>query len=159
MTDRSTKKKHPVPARHLGRPLLVGLLVGVGVFFGVRWMQRGFQAPPSSGAPAKAASLATAYDALKGRWIREDGYVIEVRGVDTSGRLDAGYLNPRPINVAKAQASQKDGKMEVFVELRDIGYPGSTYNLAYDAPTDRLLGVYYQAAVHERYRVAFARAR
>ena len=68
------------------------------------------------------------------------------------------YFNPRPINVFQAQASHKDGSLVVFVELRDANYPGSTYQLTYDAKADQLFGTYYQAAIKERFDVAFGRA-
>ena len=35
------------------------------------------------------------------------------------------YLNPRPINVSRAQVNTKAGKIELFIELRGKGYPGS----------------------------------
>lgn len=154
----ATQKK-PLSLRSLGLPLLVGMLVGVGVFFAVRYAQRSLQSPSPSDGSVKASNPATGFETLKGRWIRDDGYVILVRDIDASGKMNAGYFNPRPINVAKSQASQKDGAMQVFMELRDSGYPGCTYNLTYDPRSDRLAGVYYQAAVQERYRVAFARAK
>lgn len=39
----------------------------------------------------------------------------------------AGYFNPKSIRVAKAEASWDGGALKVFVELRDVIYPGSTY--------------------------------
>jgi hypothetical protein len=47
--------------------------------------------------------------------------------------------------------------LRVFIELRDVNYPGSTYQLTYDPADDRLKGSYYQAALQETYEVAFAR--
>ena len=95
-----------------------------------------------------------------GRWVRPDGgYILELRDVDESGALDAAYFNPRPINVATARASETEAGVEVFVELRDVNYPGSTYMLQYDPTADRLIGTYYQAVYRETYQVFFARAR
>ena len=73
--------------------------------------------------------------------------------------LDANssYLNPRPINVAKAEASVAGDAPKLCVELRDAGYPGSTYELIYDLRGDRLAGVYYQAAIGQRFDVVFLR--
>lgn len=47
--------------------------------------------------------------------------------------------------------------MYVFVELKDKGYPGSTYTLAYDPETDRLEGIYYQATMKQEFEVVFQR--
>jgi hypothetical protein len=70
------------------------------------------------------------FETLIGRWLRLDGgYILEIRGVDPSGKIDALYLNPRPINVAKAEASSDGSKLNVLVELRAPNYPGSTYTL------------------------------
>jgi hypothetical protein len=73
--------------------------------------------------------------------------------------MDAAYYNPRPINVSKAQATQEAATLKVFIELRDTGYPGSTYTLIYDPKNDRLGGVYYQAAMGQRFDVIFVRSK
>ena len=49
--------------------------------------------------------------------------------------------------------------MKVFVELRDVNYPGSTYTLAYDPAADQLRGVYFQALERQSFDVSFVRAR
>lgn len=41
------------------------------------------------------------------------------------------------------------------VELRDTGYPGSTYTLLYDPDKDALLGLYYQAVQRRNFEVVF----
>jgi hypothetical protein len=51
----------------------------------------------------------------------------------------------------------EDGNLLVFVELRDQGYPGSTYTLAYQPDSDRLVGIYFQAAVQQHFEVVFQR--
>jgi len=95
---------------------------------------------------------------LVGRWVRPDGgYVLDVREVRADGSLKAAYFNPRPINVAKAEWRQKDGKLTLFVELRDVNYPGSTYTLQYDPAADRLKGAYFQAVEKQTYQIEFAR--
>ena len=100
----------------------------------------------------------TAFDSLKGRWLRPDGgYVIDIRDVDATGKLAAGYFNPRPINVSQAEASQEGDTTKVFIELRDVNYPGATYNLTYDPERDQLRGVYYQPAVRQSFDVFFIR--
>ena len=73
------------------------------------------------------------------------------------GKLEAAYFNPRPIHVAKAEASQEAGTVRVFIELRDVNYPGSTYTLTYDAERDELEGRYFQAVARETFDVHFVR--
>ena len=95
---------------------------------------------------------------LIGRWLRPDGgYIIEIRNIGADGRMDAVYLNPRPINIARAEASWKNGSQEVFIELQDTGYPGSTYTLDYIPDQDIFTGVYYQAAIKKGFEVVFVR--
>ena len=45
----------------------------------------------------------------------------------------------------------------VFVELRDVGYPGSTYSLECADAGDRLEGNYFQAAQGADFPVEFVR--
>jgi hypothetical protein len=71
--------------------------------------------------------------------------------------IDAAYFNPQPINVAKAEASQGGGMLSVFIELRDVNYPGSTYNLTYDPANDSLEGIYFQAAIGQTFDVYIVR--
>jgi hypothetical protein len=108
---------------------------------------------------ASAGSITkAAFDSLKGRWLRPDGgYVIDIREVDASGKLDTGYFNPRPIKVSQAKASQEGDNTKVFIELRDVNYPGATYNLTYDPERDQLRGVYYQPALGQSFDVVFIR--
>ncbi|MFC1798371.1 hypothetical protein ACFLZL_01005 [Thermodesulfobacteriota bacterium] len=98
------------------------------------------------------------FSQLTGRWQRTDGgYVIEVRQVAADGSVKAGYFNPRPINVSRAQASLHKNYIKFEVELRDRGYPGSTYTLVYDPPNDRLIGLYFQAVARQNFDVIFVR--
>jgi hypothetical protein len=97
---------------------------------------------------------------LIGRWERPDGgYILEINEILKDGKLKASYYNPRPINVARAEFSRKDGTLTVFVELRDVNYPGSKYNLKYDPVTDKLIGTYFQAVQGETYAVEFNRSK
>ena len=95
---------------------------------------------------------------LVGRWGRTDGsYVIEIQSAQDDGTLEAAYYNPGPINVGRAKAEEKDHGLEVFVELRDVNYPGSTYTLVYDPAKDLLHGIYYQAVAQQGFEVVFIR--
>ncbi len=98
------------------------------------------------------------FEALSGRWLRPDGgYIFEIRAVDPSGKIDARYFNPRPINIAKAEATRDGSKLNVFFELRAPNYPGSTYKLMYDPKQDQLRGTYFQAALGQTFDVYFVR--
>jgi len=98
------------------------------------------------------------FDALNGRWLRPDGgYVFEIRAVNSSGQIDGVYLNPKPINIAKAEATREGSTLKVFVELRAPNYPGSTYTLTYDPQHDQLRGIYFQAVEQQSFNVFFVR--
>ena len=59
------------------------------------------------------------FDTLNGRWLRLDGgYVFDIRAIGGDGKIDAVYLNPKPINIAKAEVTRDGSKLNVFVELR-----------------------------------------
>src|SRR5262249_18958477 len=98
------------------------------------------------------------FQKLKGKWLRPDGgYVLEIRSVEDTGTIDAAYFNPNPIHVARAYALKDGAATKVFVELRDINYPGSNYTLTYDPAVDRLAGLYFQAIMKETFEVVFVR--
>lgn len=95
---------------------------------------------------------------LVGRWQRTDGgYIIEIHSIDTDGKIMAGYFNPRPINVSQAQAAMYKNHIKVEVELRDVGYPGSTYTLVFAPEKDTLIGYYYHAVSGQSFDVLFVR--
>jgi len=111
-----------------------------------------------AGGGQTAGPTAPDYSVLVGRWLRPDGgYVIEIQKVDMNGRIEAAYYNPRTINVSQALAAQKDGQIQIFIELRDVGYPGATYTLTYDKGNDVLNGLYYQPAAGQTFEVQFVR--
>jgi hypothetical protein len=98
------------------------------------------------------------FDVLNGRWLRPDGgYILEIRAVDPRGKIDGVYLNPKPINIAKAEATRDGSTLKVFVELRAPNYPGSAYTLTYDQEHDQLRGTYFQAALQQSFNVSFVR--
>jgi uncharacterized protein (DUF2147 family) len=107
---------------------------------------------------ASAAASHPEFAKLTGKWERPDGgYVLEIKGVDAAGTMQAAYFNPKPINVSRAAALYKDGAVKVIVELRDENYPGCTYNLTYDPQSDQLYGQYFQAAMQQTFDVTFGR--
>jgi hypothetical protein len=152
------------PAR--GRSIIL-LALAVVVVLGFWWWKatpvKPSATPPSSAVeiktpPGAAAVGETEFQKLKGKWLRPDGgYIVEIRSVDGSGKMDAAYFNPKPIHVARAEASREGTVTKVFVELRDVNYPGSTYALTYDAERDQLKGIYYQAAMQQQFEVFFVR--
>jgi hypothetical protein len=171
---RSSSGRHGggrLPAGHRRIAFRVAELITVAFSFAC-WCRC---SPPEPPAPAGGGSPARAGDAtepkpgsrpeaktgiqiLAGRWLRPDGgYVIEVRRIEDDGRVEAAYFNPRPIHVERASAADRDGTISLFVELRDVHYPGCTYKLTYDRSGDRLTGEYYQAMMRQRYEVAFDR--
>jgi hypothetical protein len=116
--------------------------------------------PPASQTNAVPAGAAASPELVKlvGKWQRPDGgYVVDIRGVDPSGKLDVGYYNPNPINVSRAAAWRDKGATKLVIELRDVNYPGSTYTLELNPQTDQLFGQYFQAALRETYEVVFTR--
>jgi uncharacterized protein (DUF2147 family) len=109
---------------------------------------------------APAAATPADYQPLVGRWARTDGdYAIEIRRINAGGKTDVAYFNPRPINVARAEASRDGGVLRLFVELRDAGYPGCLYKLTFDKSAGTLSGTYFQAAQNETYQVTFEKAK
>jgi len=95
---------------------------------------------------------------LVGTWSRPDGdYTICIHGVDSDGKTQAAYFNPNPIHVALATVYSHNNVIKLFIELRDIGYPGSKYDLVYKPREDILQGTYFQAQDQELYDVVFMR--
>jgi hypothetical protein len=95
---------------------------------------------------------------LEGRWLRPDGgYILQLSNPGPGGTLQAAYFNPRPINVGRAEWRKGEEGLGVFVELRDVNYPGSSYTLRYDLKGDRLVGTYFQAVEKLTYDIEFVR--
>jgi hypothetical protein len=113
-----------------------------------------------SGNPPKQTQVQPDVQRLEGQWVRPDGgYILELREIKKDGSLRASYFNPRPINVFSAKWSRKKGKINLFVELRDVNYPGSKYNLQYEPGPDRLKGTYFQAVEKQTFNIEFVRAK
>jgi hypothetical protein len=122
------------------------------------------QAQQPSVAPAGPAKVAsgpqTAFSVLPGLWVRPDGgYVISIKAVDASGKLEASYANPSPLPFYTAEVTREGAALKLLFELRAGGYNGSTYTLKYDATSDQLKGVYYQAVARQEFEVVFVRAK
>ncbi len=78
-------------------------------------------APAGTADPGTSAPGQTDFQRLEGKWVRPDGgYVLELRNIKKDGSMTAGYFNPRPIKVFRAEAGRKDGRITLFVELRDV---------------------------------------
>jgi hypothetical protein len=98
------------------------------------------------------------FQKLIGKWVRPDGgYVLDIKSIHSDGKIEMAYLNPRPINVSKAQADTKKGKIELLIELRDRNYPGNYYTLTFDSKTNRLVGVYHHLGLNQNFDVYFIR--
>jgi hypothetical protein len=96
---------------------------------------------------------------LIGRWRRVDGgYIIDIRRIGANGQMDVAYYNPKSIHISRAEASLKKEAQYIFIELQDVGYPGSTYTLMYRPQQDILAGFYFQATMKQTFEVIFARA-
>jgi hypothetical protein len=97
-------------------------------------------------------------DRLLGRWVRSDGsYEIEIFSASADGKIDAGYFNPNPINVDKAEWAIKEDKLYIRIILKDVNYPGSTYTLLYIPEKESLSGNYFQALEGVNFDVIFTR--
>lgn len=148
------------------RPLLRTSLLALGlVLFGCKKSETTSlpaPAPAAKAEPTKATAASAAVPEgvtkMLGRWMRIDGgYVLELRNPDISGKLEAGYFNPKSINVSRAIWMQGNGGLQVAVELNDVGYPGATYVLSHDAQGDRLVGQYAQPQMQQTFDVEFVR--
>jgi len=134
--------------------IIVAVVVAIGIFLTSRDPSR----ESSFESLAMESSGKTDYSKLTGSWIRQTGgYVMKINKIIDNGQADAEYFNPRPIHVSQAVASEKNDALNLFIELRDRGYPGSTYNLRYNSEYDALVGVYFQAAMQQSFDVAFIR--
>ena len=93
---------------------------------------------------------------MEGSWVRSDGpYTIEISEIKAEGKLLAKQFNRNPINVGDASWKEYDGKVQIYVELRDTNYPGSNYKLTYIEKTETLFGTYFQAVASETFEVSF----
>jgi hypothetical protein len=146
---RQTQSNVPAQAANTRRPLrgiLCVTLFAIMILSGTLTI-----AKPADAAEADPLNVV-------GRWMRTDGgYVLQLSNPTFDGGLTAAYFNPRPINVARSGWKLEEGYLLVLVELRDEGYPGSAYTLAYQQDTDRLVGLYFHAGTQQQFDVVFQR--
>lgn len=169
MSHRSKRRRPAAAAATTSRGpsarTLLAIAVGmVALLVGGWWVAGRRDAAPAGpirpeGAGLHSEEAGIAPSVVVGRWRRlEGGYILDIANVAADGTMTAAYLNPRSINVAAARASRAGTAVEVFVELRDVNYPGATYRLTYDPSTDRLAGTYHQPALGQTFDVVFVRA-
>jgi len=159
-------KQKLTPDTKSKRPWGVLVAVIVGATIGVIFWKNNNQAPLESTTSSTQTPVTTnvkaGKDQLAGRWARTDSdgaYVIEIKSAAADGKLDASYFNPNPIKVGHAEWQNKNGKLAVVVELRDVNYPGSPYTLNFIPSENRMTGNYYQAVEGTNFDVEFVRAR
>jgi hypothetical protein len=166
--QKTRRNNRPIASPEAGGPLpraavvlLALLVVAAGGFWWSKVRHRDVSpaaALDPTDQPSPAAAANPAFEKLKGKWVRPDGgYIIEIRSVEPGGKLEATYSNPSSIHVEKAVAIQEGALTRMFIELRDVNYPGSTYSLAYEGSSDSLKGIYYQAALQQQFEVVFER--
>ncbi len=157
-TNRSGKT--PVTPGNRGIPGVTFILLGVVLAAALSfwwWKSNQTDTAPTASQPS-AAGAKPEFQKLKGKWVRPDGvYVVEIKSVSDSGKMEAAYFNPAPILVSRAVASLDGATVKVFIELRAENYPGSTYTLVYDPKSDQLSGIYYQALQQQSYEISFVR--
>jgi hypothetical protein len=154
----SSRKRRSLPILLLTM-VCVGFIIAGGLLVFNKYVDEANQEAPHSSSESDAPTVTP--DDLRrliGRWVRPDGgYVIDIRHVDPAGSLQAAYFNPRSIHVSRAQVTQKEGEIQIFIELRDAGYPGATYALRYSTKHDVLVGLYHQPAAGQTFDVVFIR--
>lgn len=139
----------------------LALLLAAGLLPGCRAGSRGDEARarPAAAAPLAAMpSEAAAPARLLGRWQRSDAdYILQIDAAAPDGAMTARYFNPGPIRVGRAGWARSGERIVLSVELRDEGYPGSYYELAFDPASDSLDGVYHHLGIGQDFDVVFTR--
>ena len=147
--------------RFRNRGLMIFLPVGLAILGIVVLLVR-WNATPTTEGTEQVESGTTepeAFESAAGRWLRPDGgYILELSRPSPGDKFKATYFNPRPIRVATTRVTHEGTAIRVYVELLDVGYPGSYYDLVYDPAGDRLVGFYFQAKMNATFDVFFVRA-
>lgn len=134
-------------------------VIAVFAFAFVAWLFYG-QAHASQEQTSQESRGYSLAKELEGSWIREEGgYVLILQDIRDDGSIKAFYLNPRSINVHEATWKFEDDRILLYVEMRDVNYPGSNYTLMYRASNDTLWGNYFQAIQKQTMDVRFVRSR
>ncbi len=95
-----------------------------------------------------------------GEWVRSDGtYRLTIEKTKTGKGVVAKYFNPKPINVESAEFHERDYNIILTIVLRDEGYPGSTYRLAFDSSYRILAGAYLMPQSGQQHEVYFEPAK
>jgi len=144
---------------------LAGLAIAAGIFiYHLRYTNTDnatvTQSVEAESNKVSSPSKDDVFRKMIGSWRRVDGgYIIDIQRIDANGQMSAAYYNPKSIHVSRAEAAFNDGALSIFIELKDVGYPGSTYTLSYHPQQDVLTGVYFQAVVKQIFEVVFVRAK
>jgi hypothetical protein len=154
------------------RKTIALLLTGIS-FLIISCNQSGKKENPSK--PATVTSTSTTAEAgnkplaqpkpvdkstLIGDWTRTDSpYQLKITELLDDGTMKVGYFNPKSINVGKSSWKNSNGVLEIYVELRDVNYPGSSYTLYYFPEKDLLAGKYFQAVEGLSYDIGFMRSK
>ncbi len=142
--------------KHIKRSALFALLVFLTISCGEAKSPEGPTAEPVQAATAVAVDR----QKIAGTWQRTDApYQLVISDIASDGTMKASYLNPNPINVSKANWVDGKGTISIFVELRDVNYPGSNYSLTYFLDRDMLVGKYFQAVEGVTYDISLTRVK
>jgi hypothetical protein len=159
--SRGGKRVAPVAIRRFYIHMTLLLVLFLAIVVGALWVfleKQSRDQPPPTPVAKVANQLGNRFDRLKGRWVRPDGgYILEIREVAADGKMTVGYFNPLPINVFWAEAADDGKDIKVFIELRDVNYPGATYNLVFNPEDDQLRGIYMQPAMRQSFQIFFVR--
>ena len=86
--------------------LCAGLIASAGLSSCQKDAPETVATPPSAGeksVPKNAPAVPEPVRKVLGKWMRSDGgYVLEIKGADLSGVLDAAYFNPKSIHISRA---------------------------------------------------------
>ena len=121
---RSWKVSPSMPAKIVIAFFLSGLALALGTVAEEAVVLDAAAAPPQVEAGVPSSESESDFGILPGRWVRPDGgYVITIKSVDATGKLDAAYANPSPLPFAKAEAIRDGKSLKLFFELRAGGSP------------------------------------
>lgn len=175
--SRKRSRKEPVwqQATVAGKPaasrkslILIGIMaatVALAIALFGLWISRQAQmgaqrsVPQPAGAPGAMPTVAASFASLEGQWKRADNdHRLTIHHVAAGGAVEVSYQSPRPVRIARAQASAPGGVLRLFVELGDAAAAGSSYELAYNPQLDCLQGTFFNALIGQRFQIMLQRA-